>query len=90
MNQQPNIYAERAIYVLRCAEKERDELQHRIDHAAPNDAIRITGESILKGFKDKIAQARANAQNAGAVIEDPAANIRAKEADRLILKMPKK
>ena len=84
IQQQPNAYAERAMYVLRCAEKERDELQHRIDHAAPNDALRFTGESMLKGFKEKINQARKNAENAGAVIDDPSANVRAEETSRII------
>lgn len=85
-----NAYAERALYVLQCAEKERDELLHRMEHSAPNDAIRITGEFQLRGFKDKIAQARRNADQAGVPqAENPQANIAAKETDR-ILRLPKK
>lgn len=85
-----NPYAERALYILQCAEKERDELQYRIDHAAPNDAIRINGASMLNGFKDKIAQARQNAVAAGASLpqQSIAANVNAKETDR-ILHLPK-
>lgn len=49
-------YAE---YLVKCAEKERDELEYRIAHAAPNDAIRITGPGMLSSYKDKIANAKA-------------------------------
>lgn len=84
--------AERSLYILRCAEKERDELQYRMDKAAPNDAIRITGDSMLKNYAEKIIQARRNAMEAGApVLPEQAvtATLAAKETDR-ILRMPRK
>lgn len=84
-----NPYAERALYILQSVQKERDELQYRIDKAAPNDAIRITGASMLNGFKDKIAQAERNAREAGAVIPSPQANVAAQETSRL-LRLPRK
>lgn len=85
-----NAYAERALYVLKCAEKERDELIHRMEHSAQNDAIRITGASLLKSYAEKIHQAKANAEKAGAAISAvPAATSNAKETDR-ILRLPKK
>ena len=37
--------------------KERDELAHRIATAAPNDAIRMNGPSMLRHFDGKIADA---------------------------------
>ena len=49
---------QRALYILQCAEKERDELAYRIAKAAPNDAIRNTGPSMLAHFEAKIADAR--------------------------------
>jgi hypothetical protein len=84
-----NVYAERALYILQCAEKERDELQYRIDKSAQNDAIRITGPSMLRGYAEKINQARKNAMEAGASVPMPSATLNAKETDR-ILRMPKK
>jgi hypothetical protein len=47
-----------AQYLLKCAEKERDELEYRIKHSAPNDGIRITGPGLLNSFKNKIASAQ--------------------------------
>jgi hypothetical protein len=49
---------QRAQYILACAVKERDELAYRIAKAAPNDAIRVTGPSMLAHFDGKIADAR--------------------------------
>lgn len=86
-----NQYAERAKYILQCAEKERDELQYRIDKSAPNDALRMNGESMLKGFGEKISAAKRNAIEAGAVFDKPlpSANLNAIETDR-ILRLPRK
>jgi hypothetical protein len=56
--QRSGAQADRARYILACAEKERDELAYRIAHAAPNDAIRFTGPSMLARFEGKIADAR--------------------------------
>ena len=51
-----NYQQERANYILKCAEKERDELQHLIKHSAPNDAIRFNGPMMLRGYEEKIAR----------------------------------
>ena len=51
------MFEQRALYILQCAQKERDELAHRIATAAPNDAIRMNGPSMLKHFDGKIADA---------------------------------
>ncbi len=49
---------ERAKYILMCAQKERDELEHRMNNSAQNDAIRITGASLMKSYDEKIGQAQ--------------------------------
>jgi len=47
-----------AAYLVKCAEKERDELEYRIQRAAVNDGIRITGPLQVRALKDKIANAK--------------------------------
>lgn len=56
--QSSGMAAQRAQYILDCAIKERDELANRIDRASHNDAIRLTGPSMLAMFDGKIADAR--------------------------------
>ena len=56
--QRSGMAEQRALYILQCAEKERDELAYRIAHAAPNDAIRMNGPSMLAMFEGKIADAK--------------------------------
>lgn len=82
--------ADRARYILQCAEKERDELLYRMQHAAPNDAIHATGQSILNAYNDKVAQAKRNVEEYG-IPAGPSvqANLAARETDR-ILRVPRR
>ncbi len=53
---------ERAEYILKCAEKERDEFKHRMENARPNDSIHMTGPSILSSLQSKVLQAEKNVE----------------------------
>jgi hypothetical protein len=49
---------ERARYILKNIEVERDELIHRIKNARDGDALKITGESILKRYAEQVNNAK--------------------------------